>query len=72
MVVPSKELLKRASDRLTSLGKLDTIIVIFMSICIIYFYSYNKRHVALKVAYLGSNYHGFANQPNVETVEVCL
>ena len=34
---------------------------------------YNTRHVALKIAYLGCDYHGFAVQEdNVKTIEEVL
>jgi hypothetical protein len=34
-------------------------------------FRYNVRHIALKIAYLGWDYHGFASQENVEnTIEV--
>lgn len=34
---------------------------------------YNRRHIALKIAYIGYKYLGFASQENVkETVEVSL
>lgn len=37
------------------------------------FSRYNKRHIALKVAYLGWAFHGFASQENIEnTVEAHL
>lgn len=31
---------------------------------------YNKRHVALRLAYVGWDYHGFASQEGVNTIEV--
>ena len=31
---------------------------------------YNKRHVALKLAYVGWDYHGFASQDALRTIEV--
>lgn len=35
------------------------------------FFRYNVRYVALKIAYLGWDYHGFASQENIEnTIEV--
>ena len=37
----------------------------------LFFPRYNKRHVALKVAYIGWDYHGFAIQDTVDnTIEV--
>jgi hypothetical protein len=34
-------------------------------------FRYNVRHIALKIAYLGWDYHGFASQENIEnTIEV--
>ena len=34
-------------------------------------YRYNKRYIALKIAYLGWDFHGFASQENIDdTIEV--
>ena len=37
------------------------------------FYRYNTRHIALKILYLGWDYHGFAAQEDTEkTIETAL
>ena len=45
----------------------------YLRINFVYFYRYNSRHVALKILYLGWDYHGLATQEDTNnTIEAAL
>lgn len=68
LFIADPEFRRHLASRTPELQYLDVRIMIHAC-----FYRYNTRHIALKILYLGWDYHGFAAQEDTEkTIETAL